>query len=114
LVGVDLMGKDAKPAGCDNVIPAKAGIQSTPAYDLRGSYDDTRDTWVPVSRLRGDRLFWNDMDLVRRGFVHKKQTGGLDSGLRRNDMGRDEHGHSLGGHPRTSGLTPECLRRAAW
>ena len=43
-------------------------------------------TWVPLARLRGDRLYWNDVDLVRRGFEHKKETGGLDSGLRRNDI----------------------------
>ncbi len=43
-------------------------------------------TWVPLARLLGDTLYWNDMGLVRRGFEHKKETGGLDSGLRRNDM----------------------------
>ena len=54
-------------------------------------------TSVPVPRLR--TLYWNDMDLVSRGFEHKKETGGLDSGLRRNDMGWGEHGHSPGVPP---------------
>jgi len=43
-------------------------------------------TRVPLARLLGDTLYWNDMGLVRRGFEHKKETGGLDSGLRRNDI----------------------------
>ena len=54
-------------------------------------------TRVPLARLLGDTLYRNDMGLVRRGFEHKKETGGLDSGLRRNDMGWGEHGHSQGG-----------------
>ncbi|HLE79747.1 MAG TPA: hypothetical protein VJA25_00470, partial [Dehalococcoidia bacterium] len=43
-------------------------------------------TRVPLARLLGDMLYRNDMGLVRRGFEHKKETGGLDSGLRRNDI----------------------------
>ena len=42
-------------------------------------------TRVPLARLLGNTLYWNDMGLLTRGFEHKKETGGLDSGLRRND-----------------------------
>src|SRR3990172_8953795 len=61
------------------------GLQRPPACDLRG-FMTIAGTRVPLARLLGDMLYWNDMGLVMRGFEHKKETGGLDSGLRRNDI----------------------------
>ena len=58
LVGVDLMGKDAKPAGCDNVIPAKAGIQAPGLFLVLKTTPDKTHV-VPVERVPEKTGKWN-------------------------------------------------------